>query len=1098
MRKIYFLLFCSFLLSFGTGWGQQLLVQDFNFSGALTANGWTAHSGGGTNAVSTTTGLSFAGYAGSGVGNAALVGNAGGEDVNITFTSQNTNGQSIYYAFLVNVTDAATSKSGDYFFNTGSPGGASWTAFGGRVFARIVSGNINFGLSNTGTATWGATNFAKNTTYLLVMKYTISTSGNDPVSLWVLPSSVPVSEAAAGTPEVTNTTTGGTDAVNTVALRQGSSINQPQTVVDGIRVGTTWTSAVENSSAATISPSTATLSGFTYIQGSGPSASQNFTVSASNLSPAADNITVTGTTNYEVSADNSTWTGSFTIPYTGGALSATTVYVRLKAGLSAGTYNGENIAFSGGGATSSVTANGSVTAGSPVVSAAPTSLTGFTTSQGTPSAAQSFTVDGNNLTTDVVVTAPTDFEVSLSSGSGYGTSVTITQTGGTIASTTVYVRIRASAAVGSPAGNVTVTATGAVTQNVAVSGTVNPSPTITVTPTSLTGFSSTQGTASASQSADISGSTLTNDITVTAPANFEVSLDNTTFSSSVTLTQAGGTVNATPVYIRLKANAMVGSPSGNVTAASAGATTRTVAVSGTVAAGTAMAFTPGNLAVYRVGDGSVSLTSAAAPVYIDEFTPAGNLVQTIVLPTTASGSNRAITASGNATTEGLITRSTDKKFLMVTGYDAAVGTASVNTSASATVNRVVGRISSSSAVDATTALTDFASGGNPRGVASTNGTDIWVTSSTDGLKYTTLGATTTTQLATTPTNLRAVGIFDNQLYITSGSGSIRIATAGSGTPTTAGQTITNVPGSPTTGSPYQFFFADLDAGVAGVDVLYVADDGSGSGFQKYSLVSGTWTANGNIAVSGNSLRGLTGTVSGTTVTLYGTNGSSVVSLTDASGYNATITGTVTVLGTAGTNMSFRGLALTPESGFPMPVRFTRISATQKGSQIQVDWTNATEENVTGYTIERSANGRHFTPIGNIAARSNNNDKVDYNYIDASPLSGDNFYRVKATEDNGKVVYTNVVRISTGKKGTDLVVYPNPVKGADLNMQLSHLPAGKYTLRVFSMSGQVIDSRMMNHAGGSISETLTLKNLKPGLYTLQVSGSISLQKTFLAE
>src|SRR5215203_4861727 len=146
MKKFY-LLFCLIgLAMFGHG---QLLVEDFTYSGLLTANGWTAHSGTGTNALSTTAGLTYAGYPGSGIGNAVLVGNAGGEDANTTFANQNTNGQDVYYAFMVNVTDAAAAKTGDYFFHIGSPGGATWTAFAARVFARIVSGSVNFGLSNT-------------------------------------------------------------------------------------------------------------------------------------------------------------------------------------------------------------------------------------------------------------------------------------------------------------------------------------------------------------------------------------------------------------------------------------------------------------------------------------------------------------------------------------------------------------------------------------------------------------------------------------------------------------------------------------------------------------------------------------------------------------------------------------------------------------------------------------------------------------------------------------------------------------------------------------------------------------------------------------
>src|SRR5262249_6557955 len=148
---------------------------------------------------------------------------------------------------------------------------------------------------------------------------------------------------------------------------------------------------------------------------------------------------------------------------------------------------------------------------------------------------------------------------------------------------------------------------------------------------------------------------------------------------------------------------------------------------------------------------------------------------------------------------------------------------------SSTTPRVIGRVDASGNVDTSTALTDFASANNPRGVASMDGTAFWVGGAAGGVRYATLGSTTSTQLSATVTNIRSVEIFDSQLYNPDSPGStVRIGTVGTGLPTTAGQTITNLPGiSPSTGSPYAFFLADLNAAVAGFDTLYVADDSIG-------------------------------------------------------------------------------------------------------------------------------------------------------------------------------------------------------------------------------------------------------------------------------
>src|SRR4051812_11245398 len=83
----------------------------------------------------------------------------------------------------------------------------------------------------------------------------------------------------------------------------------------------------------------------------------------------------------------------------------------------------------------------------------------------------------------------------------------------------------------------------------------------------------------------------------------------------------------------------------------------------------AAAFGDGNVVVYRVGDGVTPLAVTGSPVFLDEFTPGGLLVQSIALPTTASGANRPLVASGTAQSEGLLTRSADGRFLVMTGYD---------------------------------------------------------------------------------------------------------------------------------------------------------------------------------------------------------------------------------------------------------------------------------------------------------------------------------------------------------------------------------------------------------------------------------------------
>ena len=119
-----------------------------------------------------------------------------------------------------------------------------------------------------------------------------------------------------------------------------------------------------------------------------------------------------------------------------------------------------------------------------------------------------------------------------------------------------------------------------------------PSPSISTTG-SLSSFTANAGTASVAQTFGVTGANLTADITVTAPADFEVASDGATFGNTATITQSSGAASGT-VSVRIKASALKGAKSGNITLASTGATSVNVAVTGTVTGAETLPFGPQN------------------------------------------------------------------------------------------------------------------------------------------------------------------------------------------------------------------------------------------------------------------------------------------------------------------------------------------------------------------------------------------------------------------------------------------------------------------------------------------------------------------------
>ncbi len=210
---------------------QLLLEENFDYPAGdlLTNHGWTAHSGAGTQPVTVTSpGLTFTGYAGSGTGNAALSDNTG-EDVNRVFAVQSAG--TVYTAFMVNVT---TTAAGYFFHLGGDPIGST---FRGKVFMDATN---HFGVSmGSNTGTFAASSFTNNTTYVLVLKYEVVVgTNNDIVSLFIFDSTLPLTEPA--TPAIGPLTDAAMTDINpgSVAIRQ--FLATQNIILDGIRVGTTW------------------------------------------------------------------------------------------------------------------------------------------------------------------------------------------------------------------------------------------------------------------------------------------------------------------------------------------------------------------------------------------------------------------------------------------------------------------------------------------------------------------------------------------------------------------------------------------------------------------------------------------------------------------------------------------------------------------------------------------------------------------------------------------------------------------------------------------------------------------------------------------
>jgi hypothetical protein len=355
-------------------------------------------------------------------------------------------------------------------------------------------------------------------------------------------------------------------------------------------------------------------------------------------------------------------------------------------------------------------------------------------------------------------------------------------------------------------------------------------------------------------------------------------------------------------------------------------------------------FTQGRIVAYQVGDGSAPLTNASTPTFLKEYTTTGAAGISVVMP--VAGGAR-ITASGSATSEGLITLSAGGQYIIVPGYDAAAGVASISTSTGISTARVIDTVSFL-AIPGRATSTTFFSANNTRGAASDGNNNYWQTGGSSGMCYT--GSAGAVAVSTTVTNERCANVFNNKLYFSTGSATKGIYQVGAGAPPTTGlSTAISIISATITLSPYQFAINKNS------DVCYVADDQANAtgGIQKWTYSAGTWSLAYILGtgVANIGARGLAVDWSTPNPTLYGTSAEGslnrIFSIVDAGAGSA-----ATTLVTATPNTLFRGITFAPyctsasittiSSNGPICLgQSLNLNATVSGSNpVSVNWSGA--------------------------------------------------------------------------------------------------------------------------------------------------------------
>jgi hypothetical protein len=291
-------------------------------------------------------------------------------------------------------------------------------------------------------------------------------------------------------------------------------------------------------------------------------------------------------------------------------------------------------------------------------------------------------------------------------------------------------------------------------------------------------------------------------------------------------------------------------------------------------------FTPGNLAILRADSASANNTTVSV-VELDTVTPLQT--PTNIIPIDGTTLPNAIRVSGSATSTLYLSRSANGTLLSFTGHNSTT-TSPANAN---TLNpRAVVTFNAAGTFALPTTYTGT-SGSQTRSATSLNDT-TWFIADQGGI-YTNGG------VAASPTgNVRSIRAFGNAVYTLQQSATPTVIVV-STVSAPSGGTITGLPGLTNSNTAQDFYMISSGDNGPAFDVLYITTNTSATvgAILKFSLVGGTWVANGSYATTFGGFA-INAADSGSGAVLYvssgsgATGGNSVIKLTDTAGYNAAI------------------------------------------------------------------------------------------------------------------------------------------------------------------------------------------------------------------
>ncbi|SMB90855.1 hypothetical protein SAMN00120144_0583 [Hymenobacter roseosalivarius DSM 11622] len=169
---------------------------------------------------------------------------------------------------------------------------------------------------------------------------------------------------------------------------------------------------------------------------------------------------------------------------------------------------------------------------------------------------------------------------------------------------------------------------------------------------------------------------------------------------------------------------------------------------------------------------------------------------------------------------------------------------------------------------------------------------------------------------------------------------------------------------------------------------------------------------------------------------------------------------------------------------PLPVELISFTGKAEGNNVRLNWATASELQNKGFEIEHRTDLSEWKNIGFVVGNGTTSQRHLYTYLDRLAVAGgNNYYRLRQIDLDGKAVYSQPVTVKLGGNGP-VAFSVSPVPTTDV-LTLNGLSAGKHVAEIYNARGQRV---MRQEFSDSAPATLSVRALPVGVYMVRVLGA----------